>query len=69
MHSLLHSIPFRDFLSREGFSLFIALMIAQLFYHWHSFILEATGFLATWYVLGWVFSLFTKKEVKSRTLN
>lgn len=67
MHSLLHSMAFREFFSREGISLVISLAIAQLFYHWHSFILEAIGFLATWYVVSWLFSLFTSKDIKSET--
>jgi hypothetical protein len=28
-----------------------ALVIAEMFYKWHSFLLEAAGFLVTWFVL------------------
>ena len=28
-----------------------ALAIAEMFYKWHSFLLEAGGFLLTWFVL------------------
>jgi hypothetical protein len=28
-----------------------ALAIAEVFYKWHSFVLEAAGFLVTWFVL------------------
>lgn len=29
-----------------------SLLIAEAFYHFHSFVLEAGAFLATWFVLG-----------------
>ena len=35
-----------------------ALLITEAFYHFHSFILEAAAFLATWYVFDAVASAF-----------
>ena len=40
--------------SRELPALGIALLIAELFYKFHSFILECAAFLATWYCLSWL---------------
>jgi hypothetical protein len=34
----------------------LALLIAELFFKWHSFTLECAGFLATWFVLDWLWS-------------
>jgi hypothetical protein len=34
----------------------VAFLIAEPFYKWHSFTLECAGFLATWFVLDWVWS-------------
>jgi hypothetical protein len=36
----------------QGIALVLSLFIAELFYKFHSFTLEAVAFLATWYVLG-----------------
>jgi hypothetical protein len=42
---------------REGLTLFIAFVLAELFYKFHSFTLECAAFLATWYVLGAIAAL------------
>ena len=36
---------------RHAPTLIGALAIAEMFYEWHSFLLEAGGFLLTWFVL------------------
>ena len=41
----------RQLLLRHAPTLVAALAIAEMFYKWHSFLLEAGGFLATWYLL------------------
>lgn len=51
MFSLIHGRSF-DVITREGITLFIALLIAEWFYKFHSFTLECAAFLVTWYVLG-----------------
>lgn len=33
-----------------------ALVVAEMFYRFHSFTLECLAFLATWYVFSWVLS-------------
>lgn len=51
MYSLIHSLP-RSMMVAQGIALLLSLVIAELFYKFHSFTLEAVAFLATWYVLG-----------------
>lgn len=51
MHSLLRSVPPRSLLLQAAPSGVAALVVAELFYKWHSFTLECAGFLATWYAL------------------
>ena len=51
MYSLITRLPARQLLLRHAPTLFASLAIAELFYKWHSFLLEAGGFLLTWFVL------------------
>jgi hypothetical protein len=51
MYSLINRLPARALLLRHAPTLVGALAIAEMFYKWHSFLLEAGGFLLTWYVL------------------
>ena len=53
MFTLIRSFGFRKALQREATTLTIALAIAELFFHFHSFVLECVAFMATWYVLSW----------------
>lgn len=52
MYSLLHQIGLSQFLKRECVPLCFALLIAELWFKFGSFILETGGFLLTWYVFG-----------------
>ncbi len=51
MHTLLRSVPPKSLLFQAAPSGVAALVIAELFYKWHSFTLECMGFLATWYAV------------------
>lgn len=53
MFTLIRSFGFRKALQREATPLTLSLAIAELFFHFHSFILECVAFMATWYVLSW----------------
>lgn len=58
MYTLLHSQALRRLVvAREGISMVVALAVAESFYKFHSFILEAIGFVVTWYLIGWVAEL------------
>ena len=60
MYSLLKSVPARQLLLRHAPTLIGAMAIAEMFYKWHSFLLETGGFLATWYLFDAGVSLVEK---------
>lgn len=51
MYALLRAIPARQLLLTQLPAMFASLVIAELFYKFGSFTLEAVAFLATWFVL------------------
>ena len=51
-------------LVNEGPGLAIALAIAEFFYKFHSFLLECIAFLATWFLISFVFDRIAKRLVK-----
>jgi hypothetical protein len=51
LYAIIHSLP-RPAMFAQGIGLVLSLIIAELFYKFHSFTLEAIAFLVTWYVLG-----------------
>jgi len=55
MYSLLSRLPLSEVASRELPALGISLVIAEVFYKFHSFTLECVAFLGTWYGLSWLF--------------
>jgi hypothetical protein len=58
MFSLIRLGAWQRLLVDEGLAFVVALAIAEVFFRFHSFILESTAFLAVWYALGAVtFSL------------
>ena len=54
MYSLLSRLPLSEVVSRELPALCISLVIAEVFYKFHSFTLECVAFLGTWYGLSWL---------------
>ena len=52
MYTLLRSLRLRYARFSEPVSFVAALIIAELFYKFHSFLLETAAFLVTWLVLG-----------------
>jgi hypothetical protein len=51
MYSLIAKTPVRQLLTHQAPAIIGALLIAEMFYKWHSFLLETGGFLLTWFVL------------------
>ena len=51
MVTLLQSITVRQLLLEQAPIFAMSLVIAEIFYKFHSFMLECIGFIATWYVL------------------
>lgn len=60
MYALISKLPARQLLLRHAPTLVGALAIAEMFYKWHSFLLEAGGFLLTWFVLDALVSLLER---------
>lgn len=59
MYTLLKSLRERQVWLSEPVSFVAALVIAELFYKFHSFLLETGAFLVTWFVLGAVVRAIT----------
>jgi len=51
MYTLIRTIPLTRFITEQGLALGVSLILAEMFYKFHSFTLECITFLATWYVL------------------
>lgn len=51
MYTLMRSISLRELVTDQLPVLLTSLVIAELFYKFHSFLLEGAAFLATWYAL------------------
>jgi len=71
MFTLLKSLRSRQVYLSEPVSFVAALIIAELFYKFHSFLLETGAFLLTWFVLGAVVHTVTglvlpKERTKER---
>lgn len=50
MYTLIKAIPLRDLAIAQVPALGVSLIIAEMFYKFHSFTLETVAFLATWFV-------------------
>ena len=65
MHTLIKSITTRELVTEQLPALAISVVIAEMFYKFHSFTLECFAFLATWYVadltIGFILSRFSRK--------
>lgn len=60
MFTLLKALSIRELLVAEAPSLALSLVIAEIFYKFHSFTLECLAFLATWYVVGIINRVFVE---------
>jgi hypothetical protein len=57
MYSMLKAVTVRRLLVSEAPGLVMSLAIAEFFYKFHSFTIEAVAFLVTWYVLSFIVNL------------
>jgi hypothetical protein len=57
MFTLSRCIPLRSLFLEQFPTLSAAMLIAELFYKFHSFFLECLAFLATWFVIDWLWQL------------
>ena len=51
MYTLLRSLSLRQLMVEQIPAIGASLIIAEVFYKFHSFLLEAGAFLGTWYVI------------------
>lgn len=58
MYQLIQTLSRKDLLQQQLPVMLVSFVIAELFYKFHSFVLECAAFLLTWYVLDWVASKF-----------
>lgn len=63
MYSLIPRRSLLRFSLREGVPGVLALIVAEVFYKFHSFTLECVAFLATWFALSFVLSLIMPGRV------
>jgi len=61
MYTLTRGLAGRTGMIAESFSLVASLLIAELFYKFHSFTLECAAFLATWWLIGGALSLLSRR--------
>ena len=57
MYTLVKAIPLRNLVLEQAPALGVSLVIAEMFYKFHSFTLETLAFLATWFVADAAISL------------
>jgi hypothetical protein len=62
MYESIRQFGIVHFLAREAIPITLSLVIAELFYKFHSFTLEVLAFLATWYVLSAITSLVINRK-------
>jgi hypothetical protein len=51
MYTLIRLLPLRALLLKQLPTLGVSLAIAEVFYKFHSFLLESVAFLVTWYAV------------------
>ncbi|KYF52552.1 hypothetical protein BE04_11250 [Sorangium cellulosum] len=66
MYSIIHLG--RPTVARETFAAGAALVVAEVFYKFHSFSLECLAFLATWFAFSWIVSRVFPGSTKPSSL-
>ncbi len=68
MHTFIKSMTLREFFVGQVPALSLSILIAELFYKFHSFTLECLAFLATWYsidlLMSWAFKAWSRSPMK-----
>lgn len=67
MYMLIQNLGLREWLVRQAPVLIGALAIAEIFYKFGSFLLEAIAFLVTWFFLDAITEFFIKRKQKKDT--
>ena len=64
MFSLIRALPLSSLILEQAPAFGLSLIIAEMFYKFHSFTLETMAFLGTWFVVDGVIS-FVRSRFKS----
>lgn len=62
MFTLIRTTTFRHLLTQQVPTLALSLLLAELFYKFHSFTLETGAFLATWFVLDYLVQAIVPRQ-------
>ena len=63
MYTLLHDLSFKKVIFEQMPTIMSSMVVAEVFYKFHSFTLECIAFLATWYAFD-RFRVFFFKKIK-----
>lgn len=69
MYAFIKGMTLRRFLFEQAPALSVSLLIAELFYKFHSFLLECVAFLATWYAIDGMFHFLISLWTSTKTKN
>ena len=64
MYTLIRNTGVKRALSDEAVPLLLSFVVAELFYKFHSFMLETGAFLLTWLVVSYVVSALKRRFVR-----
>lgn len=64
MFSLIRALPISSLILEQAPAFGLSLLMAEMFYKFHSFTLETMAFLGTWFVVDGVISL-VRRQFKS----
>jgi hypothetical protein len=67
MHKFIKSMTTREILVEQVPAIALSMLIAEMFYKFHSFTLECLAFLATWYLLDVLISLVSRLLSNNQT--
>ncbi len=69
MYTLIRSLTVRTLLVEQLPILLLSMLVAELFYKFHSFTLETVAFLATWFAIDWVAHFVRRRLAPPQTRN
>ena len=62
MYSYVKTVGVPTFVIREAPAFAASFLVAEMFYKFHSFMLETGAVLATWYALSWLQAAVTRRR-------
>lgn len=62
MYTLIRTMTLRSLLTEQLSTLISSLVIVEVFYKFHSFLLEASAFLATWFILDYALHWLLRRQ-------